>query len=295
MMRRILGLSIPLVALAGPALAQPVVNGTIAGDAYGPASSVQAVQTQFGDNLSELDAAYCTVEGGRFYLALTGNLEDNFNKVEIFIDSRAGGENVLSGSPGNDGSGAMAGMTFDAGFAPDFHIIVRHGLGTGSTFDLDFAELGTTNYTFYGDVFGGTQEGSGATGTGLNAQPIKVGFDNSNAAGVAGGTAAANQAAALAVQTGLELSIDLTDLGYGGGDIAVCAFVNNADHNFASNQFLGPLQPPQGNLGGDGAGTFTGTINFSLADFPGDQYFTCSGQAIPVESTSWSRIKSMYD
>jgi hypothetical protein len=201
---------------------------------------------------------------------------------------------VLSGQPGNDGAGAMTGLTFDAGFAPDYHIIVRHGLSTGSIFDLDFAELGTTNFTYYGDVFGGTQEGSGSTGTGLNAQPIEVGFDNSNGAGVAGGTAAANQAAALAVQTGLELSIDLTDLGYDGGDIAVCAFVNNADHNYASNQFLGPLQPPQGNLGGDGAGTFTGVLNFDLGNFAGDQFFTCSGQAIPVESTSWSRIKSMY-
>ena len=294
-MKKILILSALPVLVAGSALAQPVIDGTIAGDSYGPAASVQAVQTGFGDNLSELDAAYCTSEGGRFYLALTGNLEDNFNKIEIFIDSKAGGENVLSGLPGNDGAGVMAGLTFDAGFAPDYHIIVRHGLSTGSVFDLDFAELGTTNYTYYGDVFGGTQEGSGATGTGLNAQPIKVGFDNSNAAGVAGGTAAANQAAALAVQTGLELSIDLSDLGFVSGDIAVCAFVNNADHNYASNQFLGPLQPPQGNLGGDGAGTFTGNLNFSLANFAGDQYFTCSGQPIPVKTTSWSRIKAMYD
>ncbi len=293
-MKRILILSALPVLVAGSALAQPVIDGTIAGDSYGPAASVQAVQTGFGDNQSELDAAYCTSVGGRFYLALTGNLEDNFNKIEIFIDSKAGGENVLSGQPGNDGAGAMAGLTFDTGFDPDYHIIVRHGLSTGSVFDLDFAELGTTNFTYYGDVFGGTQEGSGVTGTGLNAQPIEVGFDNSNAAGVAGGTAAANQAAALAVQTGLELSIDLSDLGFVSGDIKVCAFVNNADHNYASNQFLGPLQPPQGNLGGDGAGTFTGVVNFDLGDFAGDQFFSCAAQPVPVENASWSRIKAMY-
>ena len=291
MMRRILGLSALIAVLAGPALAQPAVDGTIAGDSYGAAVSVQAVQTQFGDNLSELDAAYCTMVNNRLYLALTGNLEGNFNKIEIFIDSKAGGENVLSGTPGNDGAGAMAGFAFDAGFEADYHIIVRHGLGQ---FDLDFAELGTANFTFYGDVFGGTQEGSGVTGTGLNAQPIGVGFDNSNVGGVIGGDQAANQAAALAVQTGLELSIDLGDLGFASGDIRVCAFVNNSNHNFASNQFLGPLAPPQGNLGGDGAGNFTGVLNFGLASFAGDQFFTCADQATSVEKVTWSRIKAVY-
>jgi hypothetical protein len=291
---RILGLVPLLAALAAPALAQPTIDGSIAGDAYGPAVSVQAVQTGFGDNLSELDAAYCISDGIRFYLALTGNLEDNFNKIEIFIDSRAGGESTLSGLPGNDGSGSMAGMGFDVGFDADFHIIVRHGFSGGDRFDLDFAELGTANFSSYGDVFGGTQEGSGATGTGLNAQPIEVGFDNSNAGGVTDGSGAANQAAALAVQTGLELGIALSDLGYAGGDIRICAFVNNANHDYASNQFLGPLTPPQGNLGSDGNGNFTGSITFDLGDFAGDQYFVCTEGVIPVKPTTWSRIKSVY-
>lgn len=288
MIRRILGLSTLIIALAGPAFAQPTVDGTIAGDSYGGAAAVQAVETGFD---SELDAAYCTSVGGRLYLALTGDLAEDIGKIEIFIDSKVGGENALTGQPGNDGAGAMAGLTFDAGFAPDYHIIVRH---SANSFDLDFAELGTVNFSSYADVFGGTSEGSGLTGTGLNTQAIGVGFDNSNVAGVANGTGAANQAAALAVQTGVELSIDLADLGYAGGDIRVCAFVNNAAHNFASNQFLGPVPPPQVNLGGDGAGTFTGVINFDLGDFAGDQFFSCSGQRVPVESKTWSGVKTTY-
>jgi hypothetical protein len=288
MLLRVLGL---LLLIAGPALAQPTVDGSLAGDPYEPASAVQAVQTNFGDNLSELDAAYCYGDGIRFYLFVAGNLEDNYNKIEIFIDSRPGGENVFSGVPGNDGAGAMAGMGFDAGFDADYHLIARHG---GAGFDLDFAELGTANYSSYLNVFGGPQEGSGATGTGLNAQPIGVGFDNSNLGGVLGGTGAANQANAQAVTTGLELSIDLADIGYAGGDIRVCAFVNNGDHNFASNQFLGPLTPPQDNLGGDGAGTFTGFITFNLSDFSGDQFFVFPMRAVPVEKSSWGRIKSSY-
>lgn len=294
MIRPLLGAGALTLVFAVPALAQPVVDGTIAGDPYGAAASVQAVQTQFGDNLSELDAAYCAIANGRLYLALTGNLEDNFNKLEIFIDSKAGGENTLTGAPGNDNSFNMAGMSFDAGFEPDYHIIARRGFFEVNRFDLDFSELGTANFSFYGDVFGGTQEGSGATGVGLNVQPIEVAFDNSNVAGVGGGDQAANQLAALSVQTGVELSIALTDIGSPAGPIGVCAFVNNADHNYASNQFLGPLTPPQGNLGGDGAGTFTGTLTFSLGSFPGDQYFLCSDPATPTRSISWSRIKAIY-
>lgn len=285
-----------VTAFAAPALAQPVVNGTIAGDAYGAAAAVQAVETQFGDNYSELDAAYCTIAGGRFYLVLTGNLESNFNKLEIFIDSKAGGENVLSGLPGNDGSGfKFPGFTFDAGFAADYHFIARRGNFGSDRFDLDFAALGTPNFSSYGDVFGGSLSGSGVTGVGLNAQPIEIAFDNTNVAGVAGGTGAANQNDALAVQTGLELSISLADLGYTGGDIKVCAFVNGSGHDYPSNQFLGPLAPPQGNLGGDGNGGYNGTIGqLNMNNFPGQQFFSCAGQPTPAEGSTWGRIKTIY-
>lgn len=265
---------IAVAAVAGAAFAQPTVDGSISGDNYGPARSVQTVQTQFGDNLSELNAAYARIEGGRLYLALTGNIEDNFNKIELFFDSAAGGENTFSGTPGNDGSGNMTGLTFDTGFDADYHMIFRRGFdGTNDRFDVDYAVLGTANATGHFDVFGGAKEGSGTTGTGANSQPIEIGYDNSNVAGIMGGDQAADQNAALAVQTGLEISIDLADLGAPAGAFKVLAFVNNGDHNYASNQFLGGLQAPQGNLGGDGFGNFTGGMNFNLNDFAGNQYF----------------------
>jgi hypothetical protein len=294
MRRKSIGLSFLNLLLTAPVMAQPLVDGTIAGDDYGPAVSVQAVQTGFGDNFSELNAAYCTTDAGRLYLALTGNMEANFNGIEIFIDSRAGGENVLSGLPGNQATSNMAGLAFDAGFDADYHIFVRRGNLGGPRFDLYIAELGTANDSYYEDILGGAMEGSGVTGTGINAQPIGVGYDDSNVAGVQGGSGPANQAAALAVQTGLELSIALDDLGYIDGDIMICAFINNGDHNFASNQFLGPLEPPQDNLGGDGAGNFTGSLDFSLASFAGDQFFVCVPAVIPVESTTWGQIKTMW-
>lgn len=260
--------------------AVPTIDGSIVGDGYGAAVAVQAVQTQFGDNLSELNAAYGTIQNGRLYLALTGNLEANFNKLEIFIDSRAGGSLVYNaGNPAQDGGRCvnMNGLVFDAGanpFLPDYHLFVRRGFdGSINRFDLDYAVMGTPSFTQYNNLFSGALEGIGTTGTGANGAPIQVAYNNSNTAGVTGGTDAADMGAALAVETGLELSIALSDLGNPVDAVRICVFVNNGDHNYLSNQFLGPLQPPQGNLGGDGMGGFNGGVQVNLNNFAGDQWF----------------------
>ncbi len=260
---------------AGAANAQ--VDGSILGDGYGAPYAVQTVETQFGDGNpnggSELNAAYARISGGRFYLALTGNLENNFNKLEIFLQTGPGGNNVFD-SAGNDGTGAMDGMTFSGGFAPNYHLIARRGNGG---FDLDFANLVTQSASGYFGILNGGDFGTGATGTGINGQAIEVGFDGSNVAGVVGGTGPANQAAALAVTTGLELSIALSDLGLSGLEgetICVMAFQNNQGHNYASNQFLPGLTAPQGNLGGDGLGGFNGSLSqINLNNYQPEGYF----------------------
>jgi hypothetical protein len=94
-------------------------------------------------------------------------------------------------------------------------------------------------------------------------QPLDFAINDNNAAGVAGGTGAADQVAAAAVTTGMEFSIALADLGSpGNGDvIRISALVNNGDHNYVSNQTLGGLPAGTGNLGGDGTGGFTGTLS----------------------------------
>src|SRR5262245_25787959 len=219
-MKRVLGL-ILAATMATPAAAQIVIDGTK--DAvYGAPLAVQTVETQFGDanpnGGSELDAAYGRLSFGDLYLMFTGNIEANFNKLEIFIDSKPGGQSVFDSS-GNDNAGRMDGLVFDAGFTADYHIIVRRGNDGGNDkFDVDFANLNDQSASGYVDVMSGSGlEGTGSTGTGVNASPILIGYDNSNTAGVAGGTNAANQAAAAAVTTGLELRIDQDDLGYPGG------------------------------------------------------------------------------
>ena len=258
-----------LAVMAGPVNAQVVLDGSIAGDGYGGPAAVQTVQTQFGDNFSELNAAYGFTSGGNLHLTLTGNLENNFNKLNIFIDSVAGGQNMIDAAtnPTNDGWAAQYdGFMFDNNFAADYLIIARNGNFGGPRFDLDFNSVGNTSVVeTTNDIFGGSFAGSNAA---VGASGIGVGFDNSNTAGILGGTGAANSAAAIAVQTGLELVIPLSAIGSPaiGDTILISAQVNGSNHDFLSNQFLGGLQQGTGNLGGP-----VGNIN--LKEFAGDQHF----------------------
>jgi hypothetical protein len=256
------------------------------------------VETQFGDanpnGGSELDAGYGLINGGTLYLMLTGNLEGNFNKLNIFIDSVPGGQNSLQNdannagnNPTNDGwAGKYAGFTFDSGFDADYMLIVRNGNAGGDRFDVDYAVIGggASAFEAAANVFGGTLQGANANA--LPGAGIGVAFNNSNTGGVAGGTNAANQAAAAAVTTGVEFAIPLSALGNPNPlNIKVSAMVNGSNHDFLSNQFLGGLTPPQGNLGGDGAGNFNGTVGQinleSGAYASGEQFFTI----VPEPST----------
>lgn len=274
-MKRLLCLAI-VCMVAAPASAV-VLDGSIAGDGYSLVTT-QTVETQFGDNASELNAAWAQVKGGTLYLTLTGNLEANFNKLNLFIDSVAGGENVLTNdtnnggnNPTNDGwASKYAGFTFDTGFAADYLMIMRNG--NGNQFDFDFNSVGSASVVeVSGNIFSGSTQGSNAS---VGASGIGVAFNNSNSAGVIGGTAAADQAAAQAVETGIELAIPLAAIGNPavGSVVKITAMVNGSNHDFLSNQFLPGLTPPQGNLGGDGNGSFTGTVGqLNLAQFATDQ------------------------
>ena len=276
-MKRLCGLVI-LSLVATPALAAPTLDGT-RDAAYGSALAVQTVETEFGDNFSELNAGYAVVEGGTLYLILTGNMEGNFNKLNIFIDSVPGGENVITNdtsnggnNPTNDGwAGKYAGFTFDAGFAADYLLINRRG---GGQFDFDFNSVGNASVVeASGSIFGGSPTGVNAS---VGASGIGVAFDNSNVAGILGGSGAADQTAAQAVTTGLELAIPLAAIGNPGlgSTIKISAMINGSNHDYLSNQFLGGLPAGQGNLGGDGAGGFNGTVGqINLNQYAGNQYF----------------------
>ena len=95
-------------AFAAPALAAPTMDGTADAE-YGVAKSVQNTQTQFGNTLSgdlidtttggsEIDQVFAIVSGDRLYVTVTGNLENNFNKLAIYLDTKAGGVHQLVGN-----------------------------------------------------------------------------------------------------------------------------------------------------------------------------------------------------
>lgn len=280
--------------------AQVTIDGTV--DSAYSLIATQTCETGFGDNASEWNAAYANVDSGRMNIVLTGNIEANFNKLEIFIDSVAGGENILSATPDYDFSpdgtfwisSNLGGLTFDSGFEADFHVFVRAGNGV---MDFDFVDrLGgtvtminsNTGQSAYGGAVGDMTTGSVDPGSpGINAAGEAIMFsipfahDNSNMAGVGGDQSLpANQANAEAVTTGLEFSIDVRDMGIDpavGGVVKLCICQNGAQHDFLSNQVLGGLPGGTSNLGGDGAGNFIGNVSgVNFNDFAGDQFICVS-------------------
>lgn len=250
--------------------------------AYGEALALQNVETQFGNsdlglidfaNGSELDSAhgFVDVDGGYLRLFLAGNLESNFNKLEVFIDFKDGGQNRLRGDNpdvdfnglnrmGDDGSGN--GLTFDEGFAADYYVTFTCGNSPLETF-ANSAELLTK-----GGGSGGFIGSGGAGSNFLNGNNgILIALDNSNTGGVGGGTGKASGAGVL---TGIEIAIPLALLGgYDGRDVNVSAFINGGGHDFLSNQVLGGIGGGNGNLGEPR------NVNFNFLS--GLQFFTVAG------------------
>jgi hypothetical protein len=258
-----LGVTVMRRRPVGPSI---TVDGSL--DAgYGPALAVQAVQTGFGDNDlglvgdangSELDVAHALIANGQLYVFLGGNLESNFNKLDLFVDTRAGeGQNRLRGDNpdadlnglnrlGDDGSGN--GLRFDTGFDADYFVTLSMGDGgTGSVLIYaSFAEILTAGGGGTGRYLGQTAPGSDGTLTGgVNPDGIRLTVDNRNTAGVGAGSAAASGAG---VTTGIEIAIPLSAIGDPTGCVRLAVFIAGGGHDFVSNQVLGPLEPPAGNL-----------------------------------------------
>jgi hypothetical protein len=291
---RMLGIALLLTLPHAAHAAAPIVDGAL--DAiYGTAIAGQAIQTQVGDaglgtvdaaDGSELDAFYAVGEDSVLYLFLAGNLQSDFSRLELFFDTKNGGQNVLRFDNSNvDGNAlnTMAGLTFDAGFEPDFWI----GMGGGGApyhLDVHWAEL-PTGGGGQGAYMGQTGAASDGvlTGSGANPGDLRATIDNRNTAGVNGGCAFSISGI---VDTGIELRLRLPLIGYAGaGDIKVCAFVNRTDHAFLSNQMLGPLPHGNCNLGAP--------AGVNLATITGDQVVIVN-EGVPARPASWGSVKIRY-
>jgi len=190
-------------ATCSPVMAVPTIDGNASvADGYALLST-QNTNTGFGDantgdpinagGGSEIDQVFGKVEGGRLYVVVAGNLETNFKKLEIFIDSEAGGQNTLDGSTlpaGVDGfccGGAPDGalqrtgggpngtgidkLTFDTNFAADYYLTITHGfekLRSGLPSELGFYAASA----HFAELNNGPTGASGALGMQLAQQGL---------------------------------------------------------------------------------------------------------------------------
>ena len=297
--RLALAVSTALALGVGSHTLAQVIDGTLDATGY-TRFATQTVNTGFGDNQSELNAGYFRIDGGKLYLMITGNLESNNNKLVFFFDTKAGGQNVMrTDNPDvsfNQLNDKYGGMTHDAGFEPDYFLSIsrdRPGGAEGSMY-IDFSELNTTGGGSGG--YAGRMDvpadqilinGRPSGGNDRGVPRFTFGYNDSNTAGVSGDAPnAADPVAAEAVTTGFEVVLDLAQIG-ATGNFKMFTGVNGSSHDYWSNQFLPGLVAPQGNLGGDGLGNFTGTVSgVNFGNFAGDQFveFTYAAPA----STAWN-------
>ncbi len=254
-----------VLALAGSAMAQ-TLDGTRDGS-YANLFN-QNTQTGFGDNASELDNFSWSSDGTNLYLFIGGNIEANGNRMVFFFSTSNPGQSTLNGLGGGDFDRMH--VTFDAGFGGASRWVSFNAANT----DQLYGNAGSYNGSSWSEEYVGNSTVGGATFNPNGTSGIRAILNNSNTGGVTGGSGVGDSSAAALVNTGLELCIPLSWLGYTGGQIRVAGWVNGGDNSYASNQFIGGFQGGQGNLGSDGNGVYTGNANFDLNDFDGDQYVT---------------------
>ncbi|MEM7578071.1 MAG: hypothetical protein AAF328_11440 [Planctomycetota bacterium] len=268
-----------IAALLGSAVspaAAIVLDGQRFNEPYGPPLAIQTVQTGFGDNQSELNALYARVVGDDLFLMLTGNLETNGNRINLFFDTQPGGMNRVIRP-----ASAFDDLTFDEGFAPDYFSIAQ---ARRSAFDFRHHVLGTdvtADADGFNDVFEGENTGIAQTPVGeFFDASFGIAFDNSNEAGVTEGETVSGPAdaqAAADVRTGLELRIPLSAIGNPQESFRLLAFIVGRGNQFLSNQFLPGLEAPQENLGSDGLGNSYATLGLlDFNDIPGEQFLEIS-------------------
>ncbi|HVM59326.1 MAG TPA: BACON domain-containing protein [Verrucomicrobiae bacterium] len=284
--------SITQSGVPAPPLGSIIINGTANTSLYGCPLAVQQVGTAFGKNTSadpaaangsELDAAYGMVQNGVLFLAFAGNLEANYNKLEIFFQTGPGGQHTLTninpnvdfnglnrmGYNGGSASNGNPGLTFDADFAPNYWIGVTGG-GTPYTFYANYAQLWPGGGGTNGYYLGSTTAASNTLVLGAaNPFGVQATVNNMNIAGVDSSACYDDPSVFQqgSVTNGIELGIPLAALGNPTGTVKVCAFVNGIAHDYISNQILGPVN----------TGTCQGSLGeptlVNLSSLPGVHYF----------------------
>ncbi|MBL8040079.1 MAG: hypothetical protein JNM04_01905 [Chthonomonas sp.] len=289
-----------MIALVGAANAQ--IDGSYKA-AYGSPIVLQDTQTNFGDsntglqfsaNGNELNAAYAYRDASDLYLFFPGNLATDYTSFELFIDSRAGGQNRITATNsgisfgklrrmGDDGSGN--GLKFDNAFSADYFFHMNGGGDTYTAY-LDCAiignnvgEVGDNRYN-QGGFWLGSSPGFGTMNAGQVNSGLGVGVNMSNTAGVEAGTGLSTLANT-GLATGLEFRIPLSMIGATPTSaLRVCAFVNGQGADYVSNQVMGGLG------GSDNLGD---PRNIDFSSIAGDQFFT-----VPATNSAYRTISGKF-
>ena len=242
------------------AQAQITVDGTR--DAgYGSALAVQTCGTYFGAGAggSSLANAYAVNDGTHLYLFIGGNIQGNYNKFLIFIDSKTGGQNTLNFTSGPDNTSNLTNMKFDSSFEADYFIVFRWGGSSGNAYG-DLATLGAS---------GSAVSSSSIISAGTLSQGVSWAAVNtaSNGPTDSGPGESAN------VTTGMEFKIPLSIIGNPSASVKICAFVSGGDGHFVSNQLMAGLPLGTQNLG-------TSAASRDLTTYSGNQFFTVAAPSV---------------
>lgn len=253
--------AIATLAVAGAAMGQ-VIDGNLDAS-YGAPLSVQNTQSSFGGD-SSLAAAYARISGGNLNLFFSGKLGNNFEKLVVFFDTTAGGQNTITGTPNQGVLGGVAGLTFDPGFSPDYMFQIN---GNGSNHFVDWADLNNPAGGVYVGSGGYNVVGGGLSGGAGFGVAATINNSGSGLPFGFGSLSAGDVAAAAAYGTGVEISIPLAVLNNPGANFTASAFILGGDGTTRSTQFLG-------GIGGGFANNDYGHVNgLNLGAIGGNQYF----------------------
>jgi hypothetical protein len=310
-----------------PVISCTIDNGNTGGvSGSPPGGQAPNIDIAYG---SEIDNVYATVDtaNNRLWIFIGGNLASDYSKMSLFLDTRPGGQNRLLGTNvdisfnglnrmGDNGTGN--GLTFDAGFEPDYWMGVNIG-GSPLKHFVDSAVLrtgGPNKVPFlggnldYGSYSGAERPASvnypsiadgapprldgqdGSIGNiysnyapghisdylasqsfpafpalippNATAGKLQATYDNTNV----GGVTTTSTANAASVNRGIEISVDLNEIGWDGTScIKLSGFLHEGtNYERVSNQVIGGLPGDSANLGEVRAVSFN-----TLA---GDQFVT---------------------
>ncbi len=290
----------------------------VGGSPTDPTPAAPDAQWAYGSELNNA-RVFIDVPNNNLYLFIAGNIQVNYNKFVLFFDSQPGGQNVLLDNNVDisfNNLNGMSNITFDAAFEPDYWLNINNGIDGGSGNLLRFTDAATlrTNganidpffgvITDYGSYDGGDvalfpvipfdgpridiQDGSLGSlfanyGPRLSAVDpmnpipslINVAVNNSNVAGVTDTDASG----ASAVNTGIEIRIDLDELGWDGvQDILVAGWIANDAFNYISNQVLGGIPGPD-NIGLRDADE-DGVNDLDFNTIAGDQFLNLTNPTV---------------